>query len=110
MGVHCANGSATMEICSITKSPLAGQLVAVIVSVGPLMAMPVITGIAVSGPTLTITATNCPANGDFVMLQISIVALPLAQWTPILTNYFDVHRNLTFSHNLCILAILQSSI
>jgi hypothetical protein len=61
---------------------------------------PVITGIAVSGPMLTITATNGPANGDFVLLQSATVALPLTQWTPVLTNSFDGNGNLTLSTNV----------
>jgi hypothetical protein len=61
---------------------------------------PVITSIAVSGPTLTITANNGPANGEFVLLQSANVTLPLAQWTPVLTNSFDGSGNLTLSTNV----------
>jgi len=40
---------------------------------------PRITSISVSGTTLTITATNGPANGNFVLLQSADVTLPVAQ-------------------------------
>src|SRR6267154_4718878 len=44
---------------------------------------PIITSIAVSGPTLTITATNGLANGAFVLLQSDSVTLPRTQWTAV---------------------------
>jgi Tfp pilus assembly protein PilX len=50
---------------------------------------PTITSIAVSGPTLAITATNGPANGPFTFLATADITLPLAQWSPVLTNSFD---------------------
>lgn len=68
---------------------------------------PIITGIAVSGPTLTITATNGPANGEFVLLQSANVTLPLAQWTPVLTNSFDGNGGITLSTNVVSPSISQ---
>ena len=44
-GVHCATGCVILALCSNTKAPFAGPLVAIIVSVGPLMAMRVIVGL-----------------------------------------------------------------
>jgi hypothetical protein len=61
---------------------------------------PVITSIGVSGTTLTMTATNGPANGSYVLLQSTNVAAPVAQWTPVLTNSFDGNGNLTLSTNV----------
>ena len=61
---------------------------------------PVITGIAVSGPTLTLTATNGPANGIFVLLKSSTVTLGLSQWTPVLTNSFDANGAMSLSTNV----------
>jgi hypothetical protein len=60
---------------------------------------PVITSIAVSGTTLTVTA-NGPANGAFVLLQSSSMTLPLTQWTPALTNTFDGNGGLNLSTNI----------
>jgi hypothetical protein len=61
---------------------------------------PVITGISVSGPTLTVTATNGPANGIFVLLKSTDVTLGLSQWTPVLTNSFDANGALSLSTNV----------
>jgi autotransporter-associated beta strand protein len=59
-----------------------------------------ITGISLSGTTLTITATNGSASGQYVLLASTNVALPLAQWTPVLTNNFDGSGNLNLSTNI----------
>jgi hypothetical protein len=61
---------------------------------------PVITGIVVSGPTLTLTATNGPANGPLVLLQSPSLTLPVTQWTPVLTNSFDSNGGLNLSTNV----------
>ena len=47
-GVHWANGNATFALSSNTKDAFAGPLVAAIVSVAPLTAMPVIFGAEIS--------------------------------------------------------------
>ena len=65
-----------------------------------LISAPKITGIAVSGATLTITATNGPANASFVLLESANLALPLAQWTPVLTNSFDGNGAINLSTNV----------
>lgn len=59
-----------------------------------------ITGIGVSGTTLTLTATNGADGGRFVLLGSTNVALPLNQWTPILTNNFDANGNVNLSTNV----------
>jgi hypothetical protein len=61
---------------------------------------PRITGVAVSGPTLTIMATNCPTKGAYVLLQNANVTLPLAQWTPVFTNSFDGSGGINLSTNV----------
>src|SRR5439155_22662345 len=61
---------------------------------------PRISSIAVSGTTLTITATNGPANGAFALLGSANVTLPLAQWTSVSTGFFDGNGNLTLSTNV----------
>jgi autotransporter-associated beta strand protein len=62
--------------------------------------VPVVTGIGLSGATLTITATNGSKSGMYVLLQSTNVALPLAQWTPVLTNNFDGSGDLNLSTNI----------
>jgi hypothetical protein len=61
---------------------------------------PRITGLAVSGRTLSITATNGPADRAFVLLGSTNVALPLAQWTSVLTNSLDGGGGIHLSTNV----------
>src|SRR6266481_1660182 len=65
-----------------------------------LVPAPTITGFAVSGSTLTLTATNGPSNGAFVLLGSANLRLPLAQWTPVLTNSFDENGRINLSTNV----------
>jgi Tfp pilus assembly protein PilX len=62
--------------------------------------LPRITSIAVAGPTLTMTATNGPANGGFTLLGSADLKVPLAQWTPVLTNSFDGNGAMNLSTNV----------
>ena len=48
----------------------------------------------------TLTGTNGAAGGQYILLQSTNVALPLAQWTPVLTNNFDGNGNLNLSTNV----------
>ena len=66
----------------------------------PAPKVPVITSVAVNGTTLTITATNGPANGTFALLQSASVTQSRLSWTPILTNSFDGSGNLNMSTNV----------
>jgi len=61
---------------------------------------PVFTGLTVSGPTLTLTATNGAHSRTFTLLGSTNVALPLTQWTPVLTNAFDSNGHLNMSTNI----------
>ena len=61
---------------------------------------PRITGISVNGPTLTLTATNGPANAPFTLLASTDLTLSLAQWTPVLTNSFDANGAMNLSTNV----------
>jgi hypothetical protein len=72
-----------------------------------LVSVPIITGISVNGLTLTLTATNGPANAQFVLLQSSSMTLPATQWTPILTNSFNENGGLNLSTNIVDPANLQ---
>ncbi|HEY3862417.1 MAG TPA: autotransporter-associated beta strand repeat-containing protein [Verrucomicrobiae bacterium] len=58
---------------------------------------PKISGVSVSGTTLSIHGTNGAANEPFVLLQSASLALPLADWTPVLTNSFDASGNFNVS-------------
>ena len=61
---------------------------------------PRISSLNVSGATLTITATNGPANAAFVLLESHTLTLPLTQWIPVLTNAFDASGCLNLSTNV----------
>jgi hypothetical protein len=61
---------------------------------------PLITSISVSGTTLTISAANGVADGQFILLGTTNLALPINQWTPLLTNVFNGSGNLNLSTNI----------
>ena len=62
--------------------------------------IPHITGMKMTGATLTMTANNAPANGQFTLVGSTNLTLPLKQWKPILTNSFDSNGNLNLSTNI----------
>lgn len=62
--------------------------------------VPRITHISVSGTTLSISGTNGTPTGNYVVLDSTNVALPVAQWTPLLTNAFDGSGNFNLSTNI----------
>jgi autotransporter-associated beta strand protein len=68
---------------------------------------PHITRVGVSGMTLTISGTNGLPGGQYVLLGSTNVALPLNQWTPLLTNSFDGSGNINLSTNIIKLALPQ---
>jgi autotransporter-associated beta strand protein len=59
-----------------------------------------ITGISINGSTLTITATNGAAGGQYVLLESTNLLLPLSQWTPVLTNSFNGSGDINLSTNI----------
>jgi hypothetical protein len=60
----------------------------------------VITGINVSGTTLTLNASNGADGGQFVLMEASNLAPPVV-WVPVLTNNFNGSGNLVnFSTNI----------
>jgi hypothetical protein len=71
----------------------------IIVGSGP-RPSPHITSIGVNGTTLSINATNGASAGSYVLLGTTNLALPLSQWTSILTNNFDGSGNLNLSTNI----------
>jgi autotransporter-associated beta strand protein len=66
---------------------------------------PHITSVSLSGTTLKISGTNGAPSGQYVLLGSTNVALPLSQWTPLLTNFFDVNGNINLSTNIVNLAL-----
>jgi hypothetical protein len=60
---------------------------------------PRITSIAVSGTTLTLTATG-PANVPFEVRQSASLTVPMSQWTQVLTGSFDANGQVTLSGNV----------
>ena len=62
--------------------------------VGPPPA-PQITGIALNGATLSVSATNGAASGSWILLQSTNVALPLSQWLTNATGNFDGNGNMS---------------
>jgi autotransporter-associated beta strand protein len=67
--------------------------------------VPHITSVSLSGTTLTILGTNGAPGGQYVLLGSTNVALPLSQWTPLLTNFFDVNGHINLSTNIVNLAL-----
>ncbi len=70
------------------------------VMAGVLPPSPTITGFSLSGTTIVIQGTNGEAGGLFILLSSTNVALPLSQWTPVLTNSFDGSGNFNVTNNL----------
>lgn len=65
------------------------QLNAGIISVMTGQSQPGISGVSISGGNFILSGTNGTANGNYVVLTSTNVALPLAGWTPIATNSYD---------------------
>jgi hypothetical protein len=82
---------------SFTMSP---GIMLNLLQVRDLTPIPVFTGISVSGTTLNLHATNGANGGQYVLLGTTNVAMPVSQWTPILTNHFDGSGHLNLSTNI----------
>lgn len=61
---------------------------------------PHLTNLKMHGASLTLAATNGPAGGQYVLVESTNPALPLNQWIPVLTNYFDVNGNQNLTTNI----------
>lgn len=70
------------------------------IAVGPVASVPVITQFSISGTTITMMGTNGAADGQFVLLSSTNLALPLSQWTPVSTNQFDGSGDFDFTNDL----------
>ena len=69
----------------------------IIVGTGGPAPSPHITGIALHGATLSISATNGTAGGSWILLQSTNLALPLSLWQTNATGNFDGSGNLSAS-------------
>ena len=98
-------GASASNFSSISGSPGAGLAysftngVLSVVAAG-VKPVPRITHISQSGTTLTISGTNGAPNGQYELLGSTNVAKPLNQWTPLLTNNFDVNGIINLSTNI----------
>ncbi len=59
-----------------------------------------ITNLAVSGTSLEIQGTGGGAGLPYVLLTSTNLALPVSQWTPLVTNSFDGNGNFDFTTNV----------
>jgi len=61
---------------------------------------PQIGSLVLSGTNLVINGTGGPASGTYLVLASTNVALPLANWTPILTNQFNAGGDFVFTNGI----------
>jgi autotransporter-associated beta strand protein len=61
---------------------------------------PFITSFSLSGTNLVFTGTNGLANGPYVLLTSTNVALPLTNWTAIATNAFDSNGQFNLTNGI----------
>ncbi|HWY31695.1 MAG TPA: RICIN domain-containing protein, partial [Candidatus Acidoferrum sp.] len=92
-----AGNSNFVENVRATLAPLPGQQPHVVFAPP---SQPQITGIGLNGATLTISAANASPGTTYHLLSSTNMALPLSQWTPLLTNVFDANGNLKLSTNI----------
>jgi autotransporter-associated beta strand protein len=92
------SGGGIVSGATVALQIISGELFLVVSGGSP--SQPHITSISLNGTTLTIMATNGTVGGQYVLLQSTNVALPLTQWTRVLTNVFDGSGNLNLSTNI----------
>ncbi len=61
---------------------------------------PAITNFTVTGSAITLQGAFGPAGGQYAVLTTTNVAMPVVQWTPIATNFFDGSGNFEFTTNI----------
>ncbi len=59
---------------------------------------PTITSAVVAGGNLVLSGTNGAAGGSYYVLTSTDAAAPLASWTPIATDTFDVNGAFSFTN------------
>lgn len=75
-----------------------GSLNLVVASTG--VSTPVINSVTVSGNNLVFSGTNGPAGHNYVVLTSTNLALPLNQWTPVVTNNFSGTGTFTVTNGM----------
>ena len=61
-------------------------------------AKPVISSISISGDGLSLNGTGGVGNANFYLLGSTNLALPVANWTRLLTNQFDGNGNFSLTN------------
>jgi hypothetical protein len=61
---------------------------------------PAFGNIKFSGGNLTLSGSGGPANGTYYVLTSTNIAVPLANWTRLLTNQFDSSGNFNFTNTI----------
>ncbi|HTB84169.1 MAG TPA: hypothetical protein VK742_10990 [Candidatus Sulfotelmatobacter sp.] len=80
------------------RTPTANAFVGAVFSPAQInlpLSSPLITSISLSGTTLSLSATNGTAGGNWILLQSSDLTLPLSQWQTNTTGNFDGSGNLS---------------
>jgi len=80
------------------RTPTANAFVAAAFSPAQIivpLSSPLITSISLSGTTLSLSAANGTAGGNWILLQSSDLTLPLSQWQTNTTGNFDGSGNLS---------------
>ncbi len=83
------------------NSPVAGiALVTNFFTITQPLTPPTFQSLNLSGTTLSITGSNGTPDAQYVVFASTNLALPLAQWTPLVTNAFDGSGNFSVSFGL----------
>ena len=53
-----------------------------------------------SGNVLTLSGSNGPANGSYIVLAATNLALPRGSWDVLATNPFDAGGNFSFTNSV----------
>ncbi len=95
-------GEYTTSGATVNTNLLSGLNIAECIAISPVPspAPPRFMTINVNGSTLSITGTNGPAGGSYTLLKSTNLALPLTQWTRVLTNTFATNSSLNLSTNI----------
>ena len=93
------SGSFTSGIVPTTPGPglvwdttqLSAGTINVVTGTAP--SQPVLGGATVSGTNFIFSGSNAPTSGNYVVFTATNIATPLANWTPVATNAFDINGN-----------------
>jgi hypothetical protein len=97
-GVGTAGESVTFTPTDTTGYNMVSLNVSV--TVNPLVTNPQFNPITLGANGLVLSGTGGVTNGTYYVLGTTNLALPLNQWTPLLTNQFDNNGNFNFTNPL----------